>query len=138
MTTSILIVDDNAISLRLCRDLLQAYGYETSEATDGPEAIEMLHARRPDLVLLDIQLPNMSGLDVIRSIRSDPDLSSLPVAALTAFGLSNERDACLEAGCDAYLAKPFRLGDLLDIVENFTASGERDDGATPRRESVGS
>jgi two-component system, cell cycle response regulator DivK len=137
MATNILIVDDNEISLRLCRDLLQAYGYETAEATDGPEAIEMLHANRPDLVLLDIQMPNMSGLDVIRSIRNDPNLSSLPVAALTAFGLSNEREACLEAGCDAYLAKPFRLGDLLDIVENFTASGERNDGATAPGESRG-
>ena len=119
----VLIVDDNAISLRLCRDLLQGSGYETTEASDGLQALKMLHVARPDVVLLDIQMPNMSGLDVARSIRSDPDLQSLPIAALTAFAIGGDRETCLAAGCDDYLSKPFLLPDLLDLVERCASSG---------------
>jgi two-component system cell cycle response regulator DivK len=99
----ILIVEDNKIDLRLVRDILAVYGYETLQTDDGLEAINLAWANRPDLILMDIQLPDISGLEVTRRLRDDDRSKQIPIIAVTAFAMEwHEREA-LDSGCDAYL-----------------------------------
>lgn len=106
MKTKILYIDDNEQSLYLVTFLLEAKGYEVIQARDGKEGIEAAARARPDLILLDIQLPSMDGYAVARNLRSDPKLAEIPIVAVTSFAMSGDREKALEAGCIGYIEKP--------------------------------
>lgn len=115
----ILHVEDNQYNRKIIRDLLSKNGYEIVEAHNGEAALDALARQRPDLILMDVQLPKLSGLEVTRRIRVDPLLAQIPVIAITSFALSGDDRLALEAGCNAYIAKPFRPRDLLEMIRRF-------------------
>ncbi|CBE69667.1 putative response regulator in two-component regulatory system (CheY-like protein) [Candidatus Methylomirabilis oxygeniifera] len=115
----ILHVEDNQYNRKIIRDLLSKHNYEIMEAHNGEAALDALARRRPDLILMDIQLPKLSGLEVTRRIRADPSLAQIPIIAITSFALSGDERTAFEAGCSAYIAKPFRPRDLLEMIQRF-------------------
>jgi len=119
MTKTVLIVEDNELNMKLFRDLLEAYGYETSGTSNGQEALGLVRKLRPDLVLMDIQLPQVSGLEVTRWIKDDPELRSIPVIAVTAFAMKGDAERIREGGCEAYLSKPISVGKFIETVQRF-------------------
>lgn len=112
----ILIVEDNDLNLKLFRDLLGAHGYETIETKEGYEAITLAKTIRPDLILMDIQLPEVSGLDVTRRIKADKEINHIPIIAVTAFAMKNDEEKIMRAGCQAYIAKPIAILEFLKSV----------------------
>ena len=115
----ILIVEDNEIDVRLLKDILEMRGYDTLQTDDGLEAIDLALANRPDLILMDIQLPDISGLEVTRRLRGDERSRQIPIVAVTAFAMGwHEREA-LDSGCDAYISKPISIFGFLRTVESF-------------------
>ena len=113
----ILIVEDNELNMKLFRDLLEAHGYETHQSRDGQEALSMARSVMPDLVLMDIQLPVISGLDVAKALKADDDLKHIPIIAVTAFAMKGDEEKIREGGCEAYLSKPISLTSFLETVE---------------------
>jgi two-component system cell cycle response regulator DivK len=120
---TILIVEDNAKSMKLFRDVLQATGYRTLEASTGEEAVELALAEPPALVLLDVQLPGMDGVETLARLRAQERTASITVVALTAQAMHGDRERFLEAGFDGYLSKPVDLGALLRTVEAGCGNG---------------
>jgi two-component system cell cycle response regulator DivK len=112
----VLIVEDNEKSMKLFRDVLQATGYSTLEATTGEEAIELSLLQAPALVLMDVQLPGIDGVEALERLRQNERTASIPVLALTAQAMSGDRERFLEAGFDGYLAKPVDVGELIEAV----------------------
>jgi two-component system cell cycle response regulator DivK len=112
----VLIVEDNEKNMKLFRDVLQATGYRTLEATTGEEAIELSLSQAPALVLMDVQLPGIDGVEALERLRQNERTASIPVLALTAQAMSGDRERFLEAGFDGYLAKPVDVGELLQAV----------------------
>lgn len=119
MTKTILIVEDNELNMKLFRDLLKAHDFGTLETRDGMEALAMAREHKPDLILMDIQLPGVSGLEVTRQIKADDDIKSIPVIAVTAFAMKGDEDRIREGGCEAYIAKPIRIDELISTVRRF-------------------
>lgn len=115
----ILHVEDNEYNRKIIRDLLSKNSYDIVEAHNGEAALDALARQRPDLVLMDVQLPKLSGLEATRRIRADPLLAQIPVIAITSFALSGDDWMAIEAGCNAYIAKPFRPRDLLEMIRRF-------------------
>ena len=115
----ILIVEDNEIDVRLLKDILEMRGYDTLQTGDGLEAINLAFANLPDLILMDIQLPEISGLEVTRRLRGDERSRRIPIVAVTAFAMGwHEREA-LDSGCDAYISKPISVLGFLNTVESY-------------------
>ena len=112
----VLIVEDNPRNMKLVRDVLQVKGHETLEATTAEDGIALAVERRPDLVLMDIQLPGMNGIDALRVLRGDPATAKIPVIAVTASVMQQDRKLILEAGFDSYLGKPLNLAEFLAAV----------------------
>jgi CheY-like chemotaxis protein len=106
MSKKVLIVDDDPKNLKLARDILQFKGYETFEAVDGKQALETALTVKPDLILMDVELPEMDGLSVTRILKSNEATKGIPVVALTSRAMEYDREEALEAGCDDYMAKP--------------------------------
>ncbi len=119
MKKTILIVEDNELNMKLFRDLLKAHDFETLETRDGMEALAMVREHKPDLILMDIQLPGVSGLEITRQIKADEDIKSIPVIAVTAFAMKGDEDRIREGGCEAYIAKPIRIDELISTVRRF-------------------
>ena len=119
MKKKILIVEDNDLNLKLFRDLLEAHDYETIETKDGREAVQLAKSRRPDLILMDIQLPEISGLDVTRKIKADKDVCDIPIIAVTAFAMKDDEEKILRAGCEAYISKPISIVHFLETIRRF-------------------
>lgn len=119
MANKILVIEDNDRNRRLVKILLSAKGYEVIEAKTGEEAINYLQNEKPDLILLDIQLPNMDGLTLTKNIKSQPELKDIPIIAVTAYAMKGDREKVLEAGCDAYVSKPIDTRTLPELVESF-------------------
>ncbi len=117
MGKTVLIVEDNELNMKLFRDLLEAHGYQTSGTSNGFEALNLVRKMRPDLILMDIQLPQVSGLEVTRWIKDDPELRSIPIVAVTAFAMKGDEEKIREGGCEGYLAKPISLTSFLETVE---------------------
>lgn len=113
---TILVVEDNDANLRLLTAFLTAHGYNIRGAVDGPQATEFLARERPDLVLMDIQLPDVSGIEILRWLRANPRLASVPVVAITAFAMRGDRERLLNEGFNEYVPKPTSLLVLLDVV----------------------
>ncbi len=116
---SVLVVEDNELNMRLFCDLLDAYGYQALRATDGAAALEIARAETLDLIIMDIQLPEMSGLDVTRILKKDEGLAHIPVLAVTAFAMRADEDRVREAGCEGYLSKPIQIGSFIRAVKDL-------------------
>ncbi len=114
--STILIIEDNPRNLKLVRDVLTVKGYATIEAITAEDGIELARERHPDLILMDIQLPGMNGIDALRILRSEPGTATIPVLAVTASVMQDDRRLIVEAGFDAYVAKPINLREFLDAV----------------------
>ena len=119
----VLIVEDNEKNMKLFRDVLQATGYSTLEATTGEEAIELSLSQAPALVLMDVQLPGIDGVEALERLRQNERTASIPVLALTAQAMSGDRERFLEAGFDGYLAKPVDVGELIETVREHCDRG---------------
>lgn len=113
----VLVVEDNAKNMKLVRDVLQATGYTTLEAITGEDAVELAVSNEPALVLMDVQLPGIDGVEALVRLRRDERTASIPVLALTAQAMSGDRERFLEVGFDGYLAKPIDVDELLRVVE---------------------
>ena len=124
MAKKILIVEDEPRNLKLLRDLLQRIGYETIEATDGEQGVELARARNPDLILMDIMMPKMDGIEATRILKTDTATKNIPILALTSYAMKGDRERTLEAGCDGYIAKPVDIQELLKAVELFCRDKE--------------
>lgn len=119
MAKTVLIVEDNELNMKLFRDLLEAHGYQTIGTSNGREALQLARTHRPDLILMDIQLPEVSGLDVTKWIKADEDLRATPVVAVTAFAMKGDEERIREGGCEAYLSKPISVGKFIETVRRF-------------------
>src|ERR1700760_3166784 len=110
MAKKVLIVEDNELNMKLFHDLLEAQGYETLETREGLQALTLARLHRPDLILMDIQLPEISGLEVTKWLKDDEELRDIPVVAVTAFAMKGDEQKIREGGCEAYLSKPISVG----------------------------
>ena len=119
MPKKILIVEDNDLNLKLFRDLLEANGYHVTDTKDGYEAIRLAASLRPNLILMDIQLPEISGLDVTRRIKADPDVKDIPIIAVTAFAMKDDEEKILQAGCEGYISKPISINSFMEKIRSF-------------------
>ncbi len=119
MSKTVLIVEDNELNMKLFRDLLDAHGYDTIETRDGLEALELTRRHRPDLILMDIQLPEVSGLEITKWIKEDDDLKSIPVVAVTAFAMKGDEEKIREGGCESYIAKPISVANFIQTVRQY-------------------
>ena len=119
MEKTVLIVEDNELNMKLFHDLLAAHGYRTIQTRNGIEAIELARQHKPDLVLMDIQLPEVSGLEVTRWMKADKELHDIPVIAVTAFAMKGDEEKIREGGCEAYIAKPISVNQFLDTIRQF-------------------
>jgi len=124
MKKRILIVEDNDLNLKLFRDLLTAHGYDTIETKEGLEAIRLTKDQHPDLILMDIQLPEVSGLDVTRRLKAEKGICDIPIVAVTAFAMKDDEEKILSAGCEAYISKPISIVGFLNTVRRFLGEEE--------------
>jgi two-component system, cell cycle response regulator DivK len=118
---TVLIVEDNELNMKLFHDLLEAHGYGTLQTRDGMEAMRLARQHRPDLILMDIQLPEVSGLEVTRWIKDDAELKSIPIIAVTAFAMKGDEEKIRQGGCEDYIAKPISVVKFLETVRRFLA-----------------
>jgi two-component system cell cycle response regulator DivK len=119
MAKTVLIVEDNELNMKLFHDLLEAHGYNTLQTHDGIEALKMAREHKPDLILMDIQLPEVSGLEVTKWIKDDENLKSIPVIAVTAFAMKGDEEKIREGGCEAYIAKPISVAHFLETIQRY-------------------
>ena len=119
MGKKILIVEDNELNMKLFSDLLEAHNYETIQTRDGMSALDLAREHNPSLILMDIQLPEVSGLAVTKWLKEDEDLRKIPVVAVTAFAMKGDEEKIREGGCEAYIAKPISVGHFLETVKKF-------------------
>jgi two-component system, cell cycle response regulator DivK len=116
---SVLIVEDNELNMKLFNDLLVAHGYKTIQTRNGFEALELARRHRPDLILMDIQLPEVSGLEVTRWLKDDDTLCQIPIVAVTAFAMKGDEERIRSGGCEAYISKPISVSSFLETVRKF-------------------
>ncbi len=121
MKKTVLIVEDNELNMKLFNDLLEANGYATLRTKSGVEAIALARAHHPDLILMDIQLPEVSGLEVTRWLKDDEELRGIPIIAVTAFAMKGDEEKIRQGGCEAYLSKPISVAKFLETVNSFLA-----------------
>jgi two-component system cell cycle response regulator DivK len=119
MTKRILVVEDQEDNRRIVRDLLTSVGFELIEATTGEEGVRQAHQQRPDLILMDIQMPVMDGYEATRQIKAIPELRETPIVVVTSYAMSGDEAKARAAGADAYIAKPFSPRDLLALIKKF-------------------
>ena len=119
MAKKVLIVEDNELNMKLFHDLLDAQGYETLQTREGLQALALARVHRPDLILMDIQLPEVSGLEVTKWLKDDQELRGIPVVAVTAFAMKGDEERIREGGCEAYLSKPISVGKFIETIRHF-------------------
>ena len=124
MTKKVLIVEDNELNMKLFHDLLEARGYNILQTREGMEALRLARQHRPDLILMDIQLPEISGLEVTKWLKDDESLAHIPVIAVTAFAMKGDEERIRAGGCAAYIAKPISVGHFLDTVKKYLEPAE--------------
>lgn len=125
----VLVVEDNELNMKLFCDLLDAFGFETVQSRDGLKAVDLARAHKPDLIIMDIQLPEVSGLDLTRWIKDDTAIKHVPIMAVTAFAMRQDERLVREAGCEAYMSKPIQMSAFISEVKRLTGSQT----ATPAR-----
>jgi len=121
----VLIVEDNPLNMRLFSAMIAAEGYEVLEANSGQRGLELAQQEHPDLIIMDIQLPGMSGLEVTQNLKADSATHDIPIIATTAFATRGDEEVILATGCDAYMAKPIAISQFLELVETFMAPAPR-------------
>ena len=121
----VVVVEDNELNMKLFREVLESSGYRMLEAGTGERAVALTTEHRPDLVLMDIHLPDIDGVEALRMLRADERTASVPVLALTAQAMEGDRERFLAAGFDGYLSKPVNIADLLDAVRRYCEGGSR-------------
>ena len=121
---TILYVEDNELNRRIVRDLLKRTSYRLLEAPDGETSLDIVRRERPDLILMDIQLPRLSGIEVTRALRSEPITANTPIIAITSFALSGDEQRAKEAGATAYMSKPYSPRDLLALIRSLLPESE--------------
>lgn len=121
---SVLVVEDNELNMRLFCDLLDSFGYTTFQCRDGARAVEIARKEMPDLIIMDIQLPEVSGLDITRWIKDDDSLRHIPVLAVTAFAMRDDEQRVRQAGCEGYLSKPIQIASFMRAVEDLMPQGQ--------------
>jgi len=121
----ILIVEDNELNLKLLNDILEIHGYATIVTGNGAAALDLARQHHPDLILLDIQLPDIAGTEVARRLKADEQTRTIPLVAVTAFAMPGDRTMILESGCDDYMSKPINIYDFLALVERYTDGGSQ-------------
>ena len=119
MTKTVMIVEDNELNMKLFRDLIEAHGYRTVHTRSGLTAVDLARQSRPDLILMDIQLPEVSGLDVTRELKADPELRTIPVIAVTAFAMKGDEERIRKGGCEAYISKPISVLKFIETIKSF-------------------
>jgi two-component system, cell cycle response regulator DivK len=122
MANTILIVEDNELNMKLFHDLLEAHGYKTLQTRNGIDAIALARKHRPDLIVMDIQLPEVSGLDVTKWLKEDDSLRHIPIVAVTAFAMKGDEERIREGGCEAYVSKPISVSRFIDTIRQFVPS----------------
>lgn len=122
MPKTVMIVEDNELNMKLFHDLLEAHGYSTVETRSGMEAMALARQHKPDLILMDIQLPEVSGLEVTKMLKADPELKSIPVVAVTAFAMKGDEERIRAGGCEAYLSKPISVAKFLATVREYVGA----------------
>jgi two-component system cell cycle response regulator DivK len=122
---TVLIVEDNPNNRMIMRDMMEVQGHRTLEAVDGPAGLDMAIHHKPDLILMDVQLPGMDGYEVTRSLKARDDTKAIPIIAVTSFAMKGEEDRARQAGCDAYLSKPIDIHKLVETVKKFLSAKER-------------
>ena len=123
MAKRVMIVEDNELNMKLFNDLLEAQGYETVQTRNGLEALDLARAHRPDLILMDIQLPEVSGLEVTKWLKDDEELRNTPVIAVTAFAMKGDEERIRQGGCEAYISKPISVMKFLETVKSYLGDG---------------
>ena len=123
MPKTVLIVEDNELNMKLFNDLLEAHGYATIQTKSGVEAVELARRYRPNLILMDIQLPEVSGLEVTQWLKDDEELRTIPIVAITAFAMKGDEEKIRQGGCEAYLSKPISVVKFLETVRNYVTEG---------------
>jgi two-component system cell cycle response regulator DivK len=146
----VLVVEDNELNMKLFCDLLDAFGYQTIESRDGLRAMDLAREHKPDLIIMDIQLPEVSGLDLTRWIKDDAAINQIPIMAVTAFAMSADEMHVRDAGCEAYMSKPIQMMPFIDTVRRLTGpraaavppvaprtpTGSSSNGAPPKRRAM--
>src|SRR6188768_4563172 len=119
MAKTVLIVEDNELNMKLFHDLLEAHGYQTVGTRNGLEALDLARAHHPDLILMDIQLPEVSGLEVTKWLKEDDELHVIPVIAVTAFAMKGDEERIRQGGCEAYVSKPISVPKFLETLKTY-------------------
>jgi two-component system cell cycle response regulator DivK len=132
----ILIVEDNPLNMKLFTAMIAAQGYEVLQATDGHRGLDIAQKQRPDLIIMDVQLPGISGLEVTENLKGSDATRHIPIIATTAFALRGDEEKIRASGCDGYMAKPIAITEFLDLIESFMAPVETPTTVAPAR-SVG-
>jgi two-component system, cell cycle response regulator DivK len=125
MASTILIVEDNELNMKLFHDLLEAHGYKTLQTRNGIDAIALARKHKPDLIVMDIQLPEVSGLDVTKWLKEDDSLRHIPIVAVTAFAMKGDEERIREGGCEAYVSKPISVSRFLDTIRQLMPSASQ-------------
>lgn len=123
MSKTVMIVEDNELNMKLFNDLLESRGYRTIQTRNGLDALDIAKEHHPDLILMDIQLPEVSGLVVTKWIKENEELAHIPVIAVTAFAMKGDEERIREGGCEGYISKPISLPHFLETIENFIGPG---------------
>ena len=133
----VLIVEDNVLNLKLLYDVLEYHGYLLLTTERGEEAVEIARNQRPDLILMDIQLPDITGMEAARLLKADEDTQGIPIVAVTAFAMSGDREKILKSGCDDYVAKPFNVSEFLKLVARYIGRDGQGRDSTEAGEEAG-
>lgn len=127
MTKKVLIVEDNELNMKLFHDLLEAHGIDTVQTRDGRLALDIAREHSPDLIIMDIQLPEISGLDVTKMLKADDDLKDIPVVAVTAFAMKGDEQKIREGGCQDYISKPISVARFMEVVRRHLDGAQKVD-----------
>lgn len=119
MSKTVLIVEDNELNMKLFQDLLEAHDFATLQTRNGHDVMDIAREHKPDLILMDIQLPEVSGLDITKQLKADDDLKSIPVIAVTAFAMKGDEQKIREGGCEDYISKPISVTVFLDMIKKY-------------------
>ncbi len=126
----VLVVEDNELNMKLFNDLLESQGYEVIQTRDGLSALDLAREHRPDLIVMDIQLPEVPGTDVIKWLKEDESLRHIPVIAVTAFAMKGDQERIRESGCEAYMSKPITVTEFLETVRRFLEGRDEQEGGS--------
>ena len=135
MNKTVLIVEDNELNMKLFHDLLEAHGIDTVQTREGKRAFDMAREHKPDLIIMDIQLPEISGLEITKQLKQDDELRSIPVIAVTAFAMKGDEQKIREGGCEDYISKPISVARFIEVVKKHLNNADVEKSLEPQAES---